>query len=111
TRTDLGEWATPGPSIASQLSDIGLKPDEIRFVALSHGHWDHSGNGGLFSAATWIVNPLERAAMFDDESRQSPAMDEHGALETSDTLLIEDDHDAFGARSVMIAPAPGPPPG
>ena len=111
TRTDLGEWATPGPSIASQLSDIGLKPDEIRFVALSHGHWDHSGNGGLFSAATWIVNPLERAAMFDDESRQSQAMDDYGALETAETLLIEGDHDVFGDGSVVIAQAPGHTPG
>jgi len=111
TRTDLGEWASPGPSIASQLDDIGVKPEEVRFLVLSHGHWDHSGNGGLFAASTWIVNPLERAAMFDDESRQSQAMDDYGTLETADTRLITDDHDVFGDGSVLIVQAPGHTPG
>jgi glyoxylase-like metal-dependent hydrolase (beta-lactamase superfamily II) len=111
TRTDLGEWATPGPGIEAQLSRIGVKREEVRFLVLSHGHWDHSGNGGLFAASTWIVNPLERAAMFDDESRESQAMDDYGALELADTLLITDGHDVFDDGSVLIVQAPGHTPG
>lgn len=111
TRTDLGEWATPGPSLADQLRQVGLEPGEIRFLGLSHGHWDHSGNAGLFARSTWIVNPLERAAMFDAESRASEAMDDYGALESADTRLITEDHDLFGDGSVVIVQAPGHTPG
>ena len=56
-------WASCGP--------LDLAPVDIRFLAVSHGHWDHSGNAGLFAGSTWIVNPVERAFMFDDENRAS----------------------------------------
>jgi N-acyl homoserine lactone hydrolase len=111
TRTDLGEWATPGASLVEQLRVLGVTPADVQFLCLSHGHWDHSGNAGLFAATTWIVNPDERAAMFDDEHRASPAMDDYGALEAADTRLISDDHDVFGDGSVLIVQAPGHTPG
>jgi N-acyl homoserine lactone hydrolase len=107
TRTDLGDWATAGPSLVDQLSQLGITPADIRFLCLSHGHWDHSGNAGLFVRSTWIVNPLERASMFDEESRRGQAMHDYGALETANTLLITDDHDIFGDGSVVIVQAPG----
>lgn len=111
TRTDLGDWATPGPSLGDQLHQLGLDTGEVRFLALSHGHWDHSGNAGLFARSTWIVNPLEQAAMFDAETRASQAMDDYGALEGSETSPISDDHDLFGDGSVVIVQAPGHTPG
>ncbi len=111
TRTDLGAWATPGRSLVDQLHGIGVVPDQVRFLALSHGHWDHSGNAGLFARSTWIVNPLERAAMFDPEARASQAMDDYGTLEAADTHLISDDHDLLGDGSVVIIQAPGHTPG
>jgi N-acyl homoserine lactone hydrolase len=107
TRTDLGDWATPGANIVDQLGVLGLAPADIRFLSVSHGHWDHSGNAGLFAASTWIVNPVERASMFDDESRASPSMDDYGPLEAAETRLISDDHDVFGDGSVTVIQAPG----
>jgi glyoxylase-like metal-dependent hydrolase (beta-lactamase superfamily II) len=107
TRTDLGDWATAGPSLVEQLSAVDLAPSDIRFLSISHGHWDHSGNAGLFGSSTWIVNPVERELMFDAESRTTPAMDDYGALEGAKTLLIRDDHDVFGDGSVRIIQAPG----
>jgi N-acyl homoserine lactone hydrolase len=107
TRTDLGDWATAGPSLVDQLAGHGLAPTDIRFLSLSHGDWDHSGNAGLFAGSTWIVNPDERAAMFDAESRASAAMGDYGALESAATQLITDDHDVFGDGSVVIVQAPG----
>ena len=111
TRTDLGEWATPGASLVDQLRALDLGPSDIRFLTLSHGHWDHSGNAGLFARSTWLADPIERACMFDDENRASPSMDDYGALETSPTQLIDDDHDVFGDGSVVIVRAPGHTPG
>jgi N-acyl homoserine lactone hydrolase len=111
TRTDLEDEISPGSGLEAQLGTIGLTPGEIRFLAISHGHWDHSGNAGLFASATWIVNPDEREAMFDDESRATQAMDDYGVLETANTVLISDDHDVFGDGSVQIIQSPGHTPG
>ncbi len=111
TRTDLGEWATPGASLVDQLQIVGLAPDDVRYLALSHGHWDHSGNAGLFERAIWIVNPVERASMFDDENRASQGMDDYGTLESAKARLIPDDHDVFDDGSVVIIQAPGHTPG
>jgi len=107
TRTDLGDGVAPGQRLGAQLAVLGVTPGQIRFVSVSHGHWDHSGNAGLFARSTWIVNPDERAAMFDDEARATQAIDDYGALETSNAVLVSDDHDVFGDRSVQIIQSPG----
>ncbi|MGZ6214389.1 MAG: N-acyl homoserine lactonase family protein [Candidatus Limnocylindria bacterium] len=111
TRTDLEIGVEFAATLEEQLAILGLARSEIRFVSVSHGHWDHSGNAGLFASSTWIVNRAERAAMFDDESRASQAMDDYGALEAADTVLISDDHDVFGDGSVRIIQSPGHTPG
>jgi N-acyl homoserine lactone hydrolase len=107
TRTDLENVVFPGPALVEQLGMLGVTPGEIRFLSISHGHWDHSGNAGLFAGSTWIVNPDERAAMFDDESRATQAMDDYGVLEAARTLLIRDDYDVFGDGSLRIIQSPG----
>jgi glyoxylase-like metal-dependent hydrolase (beta-lactamase superfamily II) len=111
TRTDLEIGVEFGATLEAQLAELGLAPADIRFVSVSHGHWDHSGNAGLFAGPTWIVNPAERAAMFDDQSRASQAMHDYGALEGAETILITDDHDVFGDGSVQLIQSPGHTPG
>jgi N-acyl homoserine lactone hydrolase len=111
TRTDLEVGVEFGATLEVQLAMLGLSPSEILFVSVSHGHWDHSGNAGLFSSSTWIVNPDERAAMFNDEMRTTQGMDDYGALEYAETVLITDDHDVFGDNSVRIIQSPGHTPG
>jgi N-acyl homoserine lactone hydrolase len=107
TRTDLEVVVTHGTGLVEQLVTLGVSPGGIRFVSISHGHWDHSGNAGLFASSTWIVNPEERAAMFDDDARGTQAMDDYGALEAARTQLISDDYDVFGDGSVRIIQSPG----
>jgi N-acyl homoserine lactone hydrolase len=111
TRTDLGLDIEFGLTLEAQLAELGTTPAEIRFVSLSHGHWDHSGSTWLFARSTWIVDPAERAAMFDDEMRTTQAMDDYSALENAETILITGDHDVFGDGSVRIIQAPGHTPG
>jgi N-acyl homoserine lactone hydrolase len=111
TRTDLEVGVEFGAALEVQLAMLGLTPREIRFVSVSHGHWDHSGNTVLFASSTWIVNPDERAAMFNDEMRATQGMDDYGALEHAETILITEDHDVFGDNSVRIIQSPGHTPG
>ncbi|MDX2235481.1 MAG: N-acyl homoserine lactonase family protein [Hyphomonadaceae bacterium] len=99
--------------LTAYLADLGMTPADIEFVSLSHLHFDHTGNGNLFAASTWIVDKDERDAMFTDAARKSQDFAGYSALENAKTTLIEGDrvHDVFGDGSVVIHQAPGHTPG
>ncbi|MDF0545817.1 N-acyl homoserine lactonase family protein [Sphingobium sp. H39-3-25] len=98
-------------SLLGQLADIGYTPDQITYLSLSHAHWDHSGNGNLFSrTTTWLVSKAERDFMFGPNGYTREKQDWVG-LETAKTIIIEDNHDVFGDGSVIIKSAPGHSPG
>jgi N-acyl homoserine lactone hydrolase len=99
--------------ISDQLAELGLKPVDIKYVSFSHLHFDHTGNGNLFAAATWIVDADERAAMFSDSARKGDEFGSYGQLENAKTELIEgdDSRDVFGDGSVVIYQTPGHTPG
>lgn len=105
-----GQW-TVGRTLVSQLDELGLKPSDITYVALSHTHADHSGNADLFPAATWIMDPLELAGL---HSEPAPLGVIPGLLKVLDHAAIrrfDGDADVFGDGSVMILKTPGHTPG
>ena len=100
--------------LTDQLKDLGLTPADIEYVSVSHSHFDHIGNAGLFAASTWIVDADERAHAFRPQARASAReFAAYSALETAKTVLIEGDasHDVFGDGSVSIVQTPGHTPG
>jgi N-acyl homoserine lactone hydrolase len=99
--------------ISAQLGELGLTPADIEFVSFSHMHFDHTGNGNLFKASTWIVDADERAAMFSDKARAGEDFAAYKELENAKTVTIEGEatHDVFGDGSVVIHQAPGHTPG
>ena len=50
---------TPDVAIDVQLQKIGLKPDDIKYVVVSHLHLDHGGNVGKFPNSTIVVQKSE----------------------------------------------------
>lgn len=109
----MGATVVMSQSLASQLTQIDLTPADIEFVSFSHQHGDHTGNGNLFAASTWIVDPDERAYMFSEEARGGSAFPGYAQLESAQTRLIEGDanFDVFGDGSVTVIQAPGHTPG
>lgn len=100
--------ATP---LTKQLERIGLKPDDITYVAFSHFHFDHTGNANAFMQSTWIVN---RAELAWAQSTPTPfAVDPSTitGVKTAKTKMIDGDDDVFGDGSVRILRAPGHTPG
>ncbi|MCE3290109.1 MAG: metallo-beta-lactamase family protein [Caulobacter sp.] len=108
------EGITVKRRLTDQLAELGLKPADIEYLSVSHSHFDHIGNGGLFATATWIVDADERAHAFRAAARgDAQTFGFYAALETAPTKLLEDDedYDEFGDGTVMLIATPGHTPG
>jgi N-acyl homoserine lactone hydrolase len=107
--------ATVTKTLSGQLAEIGYKPADINYLALSHYHYDHSANANQFAGSTWLVQKPERAAMFPETPPANPidpnVSAKFSALANSKTVLLEGDHDVFGDGSVVILSTPGHTPG
>ena len=107
--------ATVNKTLTGQLAEIGYKPANVTYLALSHYHYDHSANANTFAGSTWLVQRPERAAMFPDTPPANPinpnVTAKFSALKTSKTMLLDGDHDVFGDGSVVILSTPGHTPG
>src|SRR5690606_24529071 len=66
---EMGATVTLSTTLAAQLEQLGLAPADVEYLSFSHLHGDHTGNGNLFAASTWIVDADERAAMFAPDMR------------------------------------------
>ena len=50
---------SPDQEIKAALARVGVKPEEIEIVLLTHLHWDHSQNNDLFVNAEFVVQRKE----------------------------------------------------
>lgn len=95
-----------------QLRALGLDPQDITDLALSHFHSDHVGNASLFTRATLYVQKAESDAAFGSEPGRFgyvPALYEKLAANNRRELTGE--FDVFGDGAVRILPTPGHTPG
>ena len=86
-------------TLASQLEMLGVKPADIKYVAISHSHPDHVGNITMFPQSTVLVQKAEYdwPAPFGQKLRAI----------TSPVIKLEGDHDVFGDGSVTLLATPG----
>lgn len=112
--------STVTKTLRSQLAEIGYKPEDITYLALSHLHSDHTANANDFAGSTWLVHQTERDAMFAPppppgagRGRGGPqATATYNKLRDAKTrILPETDYDVFGDGTVIIKYAPGHTPG
>jgi glyoxylase-like metal-dependent hydrolase (beta-lactamase superfamily II) len=96
-------------TLREQLGKIGLQPDDINFVGLSHLHVDHTGNIRLFPRATFLVGAEELAwAQTKPFGVDSEAI---APLATAEVDALAFDRDVFGDGTVRILKVPGHTPG
>jgi glyoxylase-like metal-dependent hydrolase (beta-lactamase superfamily II) len=91
-------------TLAAQLAELGVKPAEVTYVAVSHTHGDHVGNLGLFPTATILIQGAEY-----EWAMGLPTKPGFVATQTIDKLA--GDRDVFGDGSVTILSTPGHTPG
>lgn len=99
-------------SLQGQLAEAGYAPADITYLALSHYHYDHTANANAFAGSTWLVQQLERDAMFVENPAGAAQPSTYSALRNSKTVtLANQDYDVFGDGTVVIKFAPGHTPG
>jgi N-acyl homoserine lactone hydrolase len=90
-------------TLVGQLAELGIKPADIKAVAVSHSHPDHIGNVELFPQAMLFVQKAEYD--WPGELGVPRFKAEHPVTK------LEGDHDVFGDGSVVIISTPGHTPG
>ena len=96
--------ATRAKTLVAQLAELGLKPSDIKYVAVSHTHGDHIGNVDLFPESTLLIQKAELEWAFAP-GKQPPFKAERPVRK------LEGDLDVFGDGSVTIISTPGHTPG
>jgi len=100
-------------SLPEQLAQLGLKPEDIAIVAISHAHFDHVGGAASFPHATLLIGRKD----YDTVVNNPSALTSHPQDLTrglapwlgggSRKDLIDGDRDVFGDGSVVMLNTPG----
>jgi N-acyl homoserine lactone hydrolase len=94
----MTHWRRP-KTLASQLEALGVKPADIKYVAVSHTHPDHIGNVELFPQVMLLVQKAEY---------EWPSPLGVGRFKPEHPVKkLEGDHDVFGDGSITILATPG----
>lgn len=95
-------WRRP-KTLASQLAQLGVKPSDIQYVAVSHTHPDHIGNVEMFPQAMLLVQKAE----YEWPGANNTPRFKPGHPVTK----LEGDKDVFGDGSVTLISTSGHTPG
>jgi len=90
-------------TLLASLAALGVKPADVRYVALSHVHPDHAGNVDEFPDATLVIQKAEWD--YAMTLPQKPFSSEHKKQ------LIDGDKDLFGDGSLTLLSTSGHTPG
>ena len=96
--------ATRRKTLASQLAEIGVKPTDIQWVAVSHTHPDHVGNVDMFPNARLLIQKAELDWAFAP-GKPAPFQRDRPIR------TVEGDLDVFSDGSLTLLSTPGHTPG
>ena len=103
----------PKVSIVDQLAKIDIKPEQIKYVGISHYHADHTGQVASFPKATLLIGSKEWEAI----SAPKPAAGVNfkpfeGWIKGESKVEPQPlDKDVFGDGTVIVLRTPGHTPG
>jgi N-acyl homoserine lactone hydrolase len=103
----------PKVSIVDQLAKLNLKPEQIKYVGISHYHGDHTGQVASFPSATLLIGAREWDAITAPKPAQGVNYKpfEHWAKGEGKIETLALDKDVFDDGSVIVLRTPGHTPG
>lgn len=100
-------------TVVEQLGEIGVKPEQVDMVGISHFHSDHIGQAANFPGATLLIGTEDYAALSAkpanpqlEPARLKPWIEDGGKVEA-----VSGDRDVFGDGKVVMLNMPGHTPG
>lgn len=98
-------------TIAEQLAQLGIRPDQIGRVGISHYHFDHIGQAGDFPAATLLIGKADAEALRSGRQTEGAASLARWLTGGGTLEAVSGDKDVFGDGSVVMIDTPGHTPG
>ena len=95
-------------TIADQLTEIGVDPNKVGTLIVSHYHGDHHGQAEIVPNARLLIGAGDAAALRgeDDKGALAPWLEGMRPVEE-----VSADRDLFGDRRVVVLHTPGHTPG
>jgi N-acyl homoserine lactone hydrolase len=103
----------PKVSVVDQLAKVDVKPDQIKYVGISHYHADHTGQIDSFPKATLLIGAKEWDAITSPKPAQGVNFKPfEGWIKGENKVEPQPiDKDVFGDGSVIMLRTPGHTPG
>jgi N-acyl homoserine lactone hydrolase len=103
----------PKVSLVDQLAQLNVKPEQIKFVGISHYHADHTGQVGSFPQATLLIGKGDWDAITAPKPAEGVnfAPFANWAKGEGKVEPLALDKDVFGDGSALILYTPGHTPG
>jgi N-acyl homoserine lactone hydrolase len=103
----------PKTALADYLAQVKVKPEQVKYVGISHFHGDHTGQLAPFTAATLLIGKGD----WDGVTANPPVPGANAAgfkqwiAENRKVEPLSADKDVFGDGSVIVIRTPGHTPG
>ncbi len=103
----------PKVSLVDQLAQLNLKPEQIKYVGISHYHGDHIGQVASFPKSTLLIGKGDWDELTSPKPREgaNPANFASWIKGESKLEPVPLDKDVFGDGSVIMLNTPGHTPG
>src|ERR1700750_786088 len=103
----------PKVSVVDQLAKVDVKPEQIKYVGISHYHADHTGQVDSFPKATLLIGAKEWEAITAPNPAQGVNFKPFESWIKGDSKVEPQavDKDVFGDGSVIVLRTPGHTPG
>lgn len=101
-------------TIVDQLAQLKLKPEQIKYLGISHYHGDHTGQSPSFPSATLLIGKGDWDVITDAKPNPAAPSAPFAAWITGGSKVepqAADKKDVFGDGSVVMLSTPGHTPG
>lgn len=100
-------------TLDQQIRGVGYKPEDVKYVILSHAHLDHAGGLTYFPKAKFLAgaNEIRYAYWPEPDRRWAFILDDYIPTRGYDWLELDRDFDMFGDGSLQFLLTPGHTPG